>query len=51
MAFRVTETHEHLLVVFPLGFRLDGVRVSMENGIIWACEKALEKMEETWKAM
>lgn len=49
MAFRVTETKDHLIVVFPCGFQLDGVRVSMANGIVWACEKALEKMEQTWK--
>lgn len=48
MAFRITETETHLLVIFPTGYRLDGVRVSMTNGIAWACEKALEKMEHVW---
>lgn len=50
MAARVHETKSHLLVIFPLGFRLDGVRVSMANGVAWACDKALAKMEETWRA-
>lgn len=50
MAFKIIETTNHLTVVFPCGFSLDGVRVSMANGIVWACNKAIEKMEQTWKA-
>ena len=48
MAFAVTESKTHLFVRFPEGYRLDGVRVSMANGITWACEKALAKMEQVW---
>lgn len=49
MAFVVTESKTHLFVRFPEGYQLDGVRVSMANGITWACEKALVKMEQVWK--
>lgn len=48
MALRVTETQQHLTVIFPEGFQLDGVRVSMANGKLWAYTKALEKMENIW---
>jgi len=49
MAARVERTAQHLTVLFPPGYRLDGVRVSMANGILWACQKAIEKMETTWQ--
>lgn len=49
MAARVQETKEHLLVIYPLGFYPDAVRVSMANGITWAADKAIEKMDEAWK--
>jgi len=48
MATRVVESREHLMVYFPPGYQLDGVRVSMANGVTWACKKAIEKMEATW---
>ena len=48
MATSVTESTTHLTVIFPEGFQLDGVRVSMANGVLWAYEKALEKMEKVW---
>lgn len=50
MAAKVQEGREHLLVIFPPGYSLDGVRVTMANGVAWAYEKALERMERTWKA-
>jgi len=48
MALSVTESTTHLTVIFPEGFQLDGVRVIMANGVLWAYDKALEKMEKVW---
>ncbi len=48
MAYNVKEDANHLTVIFPLGYQLDGVRVSMANGKLWAYTKALEKMEWAW---
>jgi len=48
LCLTVTESSTHLTVIFPEGFQLDGVRVSMDNGVLWAYEKALEKMEKGW---
>lgn len=50
MAASVSETKDHLMVTYPPGFYPDAVRVSMANGIAWACDKALEKMEAAWQA-
>ena len=48
LCLTVTESTTHLTVIFPEGFQLDGVRVSMANGVLWAYEKALEKCESIW---
>jgi len=49
MALKVEETETHLLVIYPMGYQLDGVRVSKTNGIVWACERALINMEKAWR--
>jgi hypothetical protein len=49
MTANLEETPDHILVYFPPGYQLDGVRVSMANGKKWAYEKALEKAEQTWQ--
>ena len=49
MAAKIEESRSHLLVIFPPGYGLSGVRVSMANGIAWACDQALQRMEATWK--
>ncbi len=46
LARRVFETDTHLTVVFPLGFKVDGIRIAMDNGPKWAYDKALEKMQK-----
>ena len=51
MAARVKRDRQHLLVYFPPGYRLDGVRVTMANGVKWACEQALSRMEREWQAV
>lgn len=51
MAAKVQRDASHLLVIFPPGYRLDGVRVTMANGIKWACEQALSRMEREWQAV
>lgn len=49
MALRVEITKGHLLVRYPEGFRVDGLRVSMANGLAWACEQAVTRMEKHWR--
>lgn len=49
MAAKVEETETHLLVMYPPGYQLDGVRVSKANGIAWACDRALFNMEKAWR--
>lgn len=49
MAFRVEESATHLLVIFPSGYYPDGVRVTKERGVVWACEQALFRMERAWR--
>lgn len=49
MALHVKVTKEFLFVKYPDGFRLDGLRVSMANGLTWACEQAVPRMEKHWK--
>ena len=51
MAFKVIESPAHLTVYFPAGYQLDGVRVSMSNGKLWAYGKALDKAEQVWKGL
>jgi hypothetical protein len=48
MAFNVVVKKDYLLVWYPLGYRVDGLRVSMANGLAWACNKAIELMEIHW---
>ena len=42
-------TDAHYFIYYPLGFALDGLRVSRDMGDIKALEKCLEKMEQHWK--
>lgn len=49
MAVSVEESPSHLLVLYPEGYSVGGVRVSMANGVVWAYDKALEKMEQEWR--
>lgn len=48
MCAKVSETQSHVTVIFPPGYTLDGVRVTLENGKAWAYTKAAEKMEQIW---
>lgn len=48
MAHRVTLDKDYLIVIFPDGYQLDGVRVTRQNGVKWAAEQALRKMEQVW---
>lgn len=50
MAAKVEETEAHIMVTYPPGHFPDAVRVSKANGIVWACEQALIRMEATWCA-
>ncbi len=50
MCAKMERNRTHLLVLFPPGYGLDGVRVTTVNGVKWACEQALARMERTWKA-
>ena len=51
MAAKVESTRGHLLVTFPPGYRVNGVRVTKTNGMVWACEQALSRMEREWQAV
>lgn len=50
MAAQVQVDGQHLTVLYPKGFRLDGVRVTLANGIAWSCAQALVRMEGEWLA-
>lgn len=40
---------DYYFIYYPLGFQLDGLRVSRGMGEIKSLEKCLEKMELHWK--
>lgn len=48
MAAKVSVDRSHLTVMYPQGFGLDGVRVTLANGKRWAAEQALTRMEREW---
>ena len=41
--------HGVLFVIMPAGYQVDAVRVSLDNGKLWAVEKAVAKMEQFWR--
>lgn len=43
------EDKNYYIVIFPKGYRLDGVRASKALGKIKALTRILEIMESTWK--
>lgn len=49
MCAKFSETEGHFLILFPPGFRLDGVRVAKAMGKALALDAALAKMELYWK--
>jgi hypothetical protein len=49
MASYVVVTKESLFVKYPEGFRVDGLRVSMTNGLAWACDQAMPRIERHWR--
>ena len=51
MAAKVTEDRHHVTVIFPPGYFPDGVRVTKANGIRWAYEQALIRMERAWQGV
>ena len=40
----------HYLVIFPVGFQIDGVRISKGMGKIKALSVLLERLEREWKS-
>lgn len=48
MAARVEVTKAHLMIWYAPGYRVDGLRVSLANGLAWACEQAIPRMEKHW---
>lgn len=44
------ESDQHVMAIYPPGFRLDGCRVSKGMGQAKALQTLLEKMELHWKA-
>lgn len=49
MAARIERTADHLMVWFPPGYSLGGVRVALAMGQAAANRKALEICEREWK--
>lgn len=49
MCAKYEEQPAHLLITYPPGFRVDGLRVSLANGATWAHCEALRKMEQHWR--
>lgn len=48
MAAKVDETESHIMVTYPPGFFPDAVRVTKANGIVWAVDQALIRMDRAW---
>jgi hypothetical protein len=48
MALTVEVTKHHLIVMYGPGYRCDGIRLSLENGLANACERAIARMEIHW---
>lgn len=48
MCLHYEEDENHVLVYYPEGYRIGGVRVSKGMGLAKALEKALEYMEKEW---